>query len=240
MVSNKVNPAVSLHKNATIFSVRSATRNPCQALVTAYRNCKAMLVSICVAYCENSLQCSSSFKKGVALKESLNQRRKRDWEPSRIPVKRILNVLRKKKNRKKVQLFVRKTIPNSSFITCLSQNYKTWQLRYNSDNFYSKYACNMKVQKSITRQKHCRYMPNAQSRENYFHCCHNKSSLKGGMHSNTAVTPDSPWDCLSQRLAQIGLMDVYKTWTGSMDHLMDPVHGPPHGQVHGPGPMDHP
>ena len=49
-------------------------------------------------------------------------------------------------------------------------------------------------------------MPNAQSRENYFHCCHNKSSLKGGMHSNTAVTHDSPWNCLSQRLAQIGLI----------------------------------
>ena len=49
-------------------------------------------------------------------------------------------------------------------------------------------------------------MPNAQSRENYFHCCHNKSSLKGGMHSNTAVTYDSPWNCLSQRLAQIGLI----------------------------------
>ena len=88
-------------------------------------------------------------------------------------VKRILNVLRKKKNRKKVQLFVRQTIPNSSFITCLSQNYKTWQLRCNSDHFYSKYAFNMKVQKS-TRQKHCRYMPNVQSRESYFHCCHNK------------------------------------------------------------------
>ena len=56
VVSNKVKPAVSLHKNATIFSVRSATRNPCQALVTAYRKCKAMLVSICTVCCENSLQ----------------------------------------------------------------------------------------------------------------------------------------------------------------------------------------
>ena len=26
------------------------------------------------------------------------------------------------------------------------------------------------------------------------------------MHSNTAVTHDSPWNCLSQRLAQIGLI----------------------------------
>ena len=174
VVSNKVKPAVGLHKNATIFSVRSATRNLCQALVTAYRNCKAMRVSICTACFENSLQCSSSFKKGVGLKESLNRSRKRDREPSRIPVKRILNVFRKKKNRKKVHLFVRQTIPTSSlvhlFITCLSQNYKTWQLRYNSNNFYSKYAFNMRIQQSTTRQKHCRCMPNAQSIENHFHC----------------------------------------------------------------------
>jgi len=67
-----------------------------------------MLVSICTAYCENSSQCSSSFKKGVALKESLNRRRKRDREPSRIPVKRIPNVLRKKKIEKRYSCLLEK------------------------------------------------------------------------------------------------------------------------------------
>ena len=51
----------------------------------------------------------------------------------------------------------------------------------------------MKTQKCKMRQKHC----------SCIHRCNNKSSLKRGMHHNTA---DSLWNCLSQRLAQIGLM----------------------------------
>ena len=51
----------------------------------------------------------------------------------------------------------------------------------------------MKTQKCKMRQKHC----------SCIHRCNNKSSLKGGMHHNTA---DSLWNCLSQRLAQIGLI----------------------------------
>ena len=138
-----------------------------------------------------TLNVSYNFEKGeVFFKETLNRRRKRDREPSRIPLKRILKVLNKKKYRKKVQLFVRQSIPKSSFITNLSQNHKIWQLWYNRDTFYSKYAFNMKTHKCKMRQKHCS-------------CCNNKSSLKVGMHHNTA---DSLWNCLSQRLAQIGLI----------------------------------
>ena len=141
-----------------------------------------------------TLNVSYNFEKGeVFFKETLNRRRKRDREPSRIPLKRILKVLNKKKYRKKVQLFVRQSIPKSSFITNLSQNHKIWRLWYNRDTFYSKYAFNMKTQKCKMRQKHC----------SCIHRCNNKSSLKGGMHHNTA---DSLWNCLSQRLAQIGLI----------------------------------
>ena len=142
---------------------------------------------------EYRLESSINFEKGELLKETMNRRRKRDREPSRIPLKRILKVLNKTKYRKKVQLFVRQSIPKSSFITNLSQNHKIWQLWYNRDTFYSKYAFNMKTQKCKMRQKHC----------SRIHRCNNKSSLKGGMHHNTA---DSLWNCLSQRLAQIGLI----------------------------------
>ena len=152
-----------------------------------------MLVSICTACSEYSLESSINFEKGELLKETMNRRRKRDREPSRIPLKRILKVLNKKKYRKKVQLFVRQSIPKSSFITNLSQNHKIWQLWYNRDTFYSKYAFNMKTHKCKMRQKHC----------SCIHRCNTKSSLKGGMHHNTA---DSLWNCLSQRLAQIGLI----------------------------------
>ena len=51
----------------------------------------------------------------------------------------------------------------------------------------------MKTHKCKMRQKHC----------SCIHRCNNKSSLKGGRHHNTA---DSLWNCLSQRLAQIGLI----------------------------------
>ena len=189
LVSNKV------HQNGTILSVRSGTQNPFESLITGSKNCTTMLLSelICTTCSEYSLQSSINFEKGEVLKETLDRRRKRDREPSRIPLKRILKVLNKKKFRKKVQLFVRQSIPKSSFITNLSENHKIWRLWYNRDTFYSKYAFNMKTQKCNMRQKHC----------SCIHRCNNKSSLKGGMHHNTA---DSLWNCLSQRLAQIGLI----------------------------------
>ncbi|CAH3037345.1 unnamed protein product, partial [Pocillopora meandrina] len=143
LVSNKV------HQNGTILSVRSGTQNPSESLITGSKNCTAMLVSelICTTCSEYSLQSSINFEKGEVLKETLNRRRKRDGEPSRIPLKRILKVLNKKRYRKKVQLFVRQSIPKSSFITNLSQNHKIWRLWYNRDTFYGKYAFNMKTQK---------------------------------------------------------------------------------------------
>ena len=151
LVSNKV------HQNGTILSVRSGTQNPSESLITGSKNCTAMLLSelICTTCSEYSLQSSINFEKGEVLKETLDRRRKRDREPSRIPLKRILKVLNKKKFRKKVQLFVRQSIPKSSFITNLSENHKMWRLWYNRDTFYSKYAFNMKTQKCKMRQKHC-------------------------------------------------------------------------------------
>ena len=189
LVSNKV------HQNGTILSVRSGTQNPSESLITGSKNCTAMLLSelICTTCSEYSLQSSINFEKGEVLKETLGRRRKRDREPSRIPLKRILKVLNKKKFRKKVQLFVRQSIPKTSFITNLSENHKIWRLWYNRDTFYSKYAFNMNTQKCNMRQKHC----------SCIHRCNNKSSLKGGIHHNTA---DSLWNCLSHRLAQIGLI----------------------------------
>ena len=114
-MTNKVKLAV--YQNVTILSVRSGTQNPSESLITGYKNCTAG-----TACSEYSLESSINFEKGELLKETMNRRRKRDREPSRIPLKRILKVLNKKKYRKKVQLFVRQSIPKSSFITNLSQN----------------------------------------------------------------------------------------------------------------------
>ena len=96
LVTNKVKLAV--YQNVTILSVRSGTQNPSESLITGSKNCTAMLVSICTACSEYSLESSINFEKGELLKETMNRRRKRDREPSRIPLKRILKVLNKKKN----------------------------------------------------------------------------------------------------------------------------------------------
>ena len=65
-----------------------------------------MLVSICTAYCENSLQCSSSLKKGVALKllTTLKLESKEEKRDGAIPNSCKENSKRaqkEKKNRKK-------------------------------------------------------------------------------------------------------------------------------------------
>ncbi|CAH3173319.1 unnamed protein product [Porites lobata] len=88
---------LAVYQNVTILSVRSGTQNPFESLITGSKNCTAMLVSICTACSEYSLESSINFEKGELLKETMNRRRKRDREPSRIPLKRILKVLNKKK-----------------------------------------------------------------------------------------------------------------------------------------------
>ena len=90
-MTNKVKLAV--YQNVTILSVRSGgTQNPSESLITGYKNCTAG-----TACSEYSLESSINFEKGELLKETMNRRRKRDREPSRIPLKRILKVLNKKK-----------------------------------------------------------------------------------------------------------------------------------------------
>ena len=96
LVTYKVKLAV--YENVTILSVRSGTQNTSGSLITGSKNCTAMLVSICTACSEYSLESSINFEKGELLKDTMNRRRKRDREPSRIPLKRILKVLNKKKN----------------------------------------------------------------------------------------------------------------------------------------------
>lgn len=80
-------------------------------------------------------------------KKTVKRLRKRDREPSRIPVKRILNGLNKRKFRKRIQSFVRQHLPDSSFMSDLCKNYKTWNIWYITDHSYSKFVFYMKLQK---------------------------------------------------------------------------------------------
>ena len=70
LVTNKVKLAV--YQDVTILSVRSGTQNPFESLITESKNCTAMLVSICTACSEYSLESSMNFEKGELLKETMN------------------------------------------------------------------------------------------------------------------------------------------------------------------------
>ena len=50
----------------------------------------------------------------------------RDREPSRIPVKKVIQTMRKRKLRKKFKRILRKSIPTSSKLFHLITNYKLW------------------------------------------------------------------------------------------------------------------
>jgi len=51
-----------------------------------------------------------------------NQRRTRDTEPSRIPVRRVLKVLKRKSVRQKNQIILKNSVPYNSFIRFLCCN----------------------------------------------------------------------------------------------------------------------
>lgn len=66
-----------------------------------------------------------------------NQRRKRDREPSRIPV---LKVLKRKLVRKKNRIILKNSVPHNSFIRFLCCNYKYLCMWHGREHFFSKYV----------------------------------------------------------------------------------------------------
>ena len=132
-----------------------------------------------------TLNVSYNFEKGeVFLKETLNRRRKRDREPSRIPLKRILKVLNKKNIEKRYSFLSDKVFQRAhlSLIwvkTTKSGDYGTTEILFIANMPSTWRHRNVRWGKSIVAAYTA------------------KSSLKGGMHHNTA---DSLWNCLSQRL----------------------------------------
>ena len=154
---------------------------------------------------------SISYENVSTVKKVVNYRRKRDREPSRVPVKKILSGLKKRNCRGRIQSFMRQHVPRTSFITNLCQSYKRWHLYLSVDHFFSKYVFYMNIQKHKKRVKCC----SGQATKNLPHTCINLNvktssfpqscnikhlTLKGGMAPDTAVSYDTPLDCLTQRL----------------------------------------
>ena len=69
-------------------------------------------------------------------------RHSRNREPSRIPVKKVIQTMRKRKLRQKLKRILRKSTPASSKLFHLITNYKLWYIDYihrNLDSFYTAY-----------------------------------------------------------------------------------------------------
>lgn len=138
-------------------------------------------------------------------------KRKRDREPSRIPVHRVIKLLKRKKCRSSIQYLMKRNFPSSSLIRSFWSNYKKWFIWFNCEHFYFKYVYFINKQKGnelcICQQErssnkllrgsdfshHCNY--------HISHCL----NLKGGMPPRNDSC-NLPWACLNERLSRISLM----------------------------------
>ena len=61
----------------------------------------------------------------------------RDREPSRIPIKKVIQIMRKRKLRQKFKRIIRTTIPTSSKLFHSITNYKSWYINFIQKNLHS-------------------------------------------------------------------------------------------------------
>ena len=60
----------------------------------------------------------------------VQQKRHRDREPSRLPIKKIMSSMKKRKARRKLKRIFRKSTPKSSSLYKLATDYKLWYVTY--------------------------------------------------------------------------------------------------------------
>ena len=139
-------------------------------------------------------------------------KRKRDREPSRIPLHRVIRLLKKRKCRKSIRYIVKHNFPSSSFIRDFCSNYKNWLIWYNCEHFYFKYVYFMNKQKGKRGNNLCTCQKGSSSKmpqrsdfsHNSSHQISHSSKLKGGMLPAND-TCNLSWACLNERLSRISL-----------------------------------
>ena len=72
----------------------------------------------------------------------VQQKRHRDREPSRLPIKNIMSSMKKRKARRKLKRIFRKSTPKSSSLYKLATDYKLWYVTYvhRCDCFFTNFA----------------------------------------------------------------------------------------------------
>ena len=88
-------------------------------------------------------------------------RRRREREPSRIPVRKIMQLMKRRKLRQKVKRVFRKSTPESSRLNSIASHYKLWYVNYlrRSDCFFSKFFKCQKLEAKRQQQEkvNCKY-----------------------------------------------------------------------------------
>jgi len=158
---------------------------------------------------------STNAEESQAVKKAKSYR-KRDREPSRISVRRVTKLLRRKKYRSRLKKLLKHNFPSSSLIRNFCSNYKKWFILCNSEHFYSKYVFFINKQKEKKRYKYCTgkqkelSIDMLQTKSDFSHNSAfghilQSSNLKGGMlPANDRC--NLPWVSLNERLSLISLM----------------------------------
>lgn len=151
-------------------------------------------------------------KKTEPVKKTI--KRKRDREPSRIPLHKVTKLFTRRKCRGSIRYLVKHNFPSSSIMRDFCTNYKKWSLWYNCDHFYFKYVYFINNRKGKRANNLCSCQKECSSskmlhRSNFnhhsgYHTPHSLK-LKGGMLP-TSDDCNLSWVCLSERLSCISLM----------------------------------
>ena len=81
------------------------------------------------------------------------KQRSREREPYRVPVKKVLQIMKRRKLREKLKRYLRLFTPSSASLNSLAANFKLWYVNYiyRSNCFFSRYFRIRKVQNSVPR-----------------------------------------------------------------------------------------
>lgn len=128
-----------------------------------------------------------------------NYKSQREREPSRVCVKKLHKMFHSKCSRKRLRCAINANFPKSSFIRKIIMNYKYYQMKYVSDNFYSKYVfffINVRKKKKTSTI----HRKDLVSQSDYLTAIY---SLSAGMYSGTTDN-NFTWNILVNKLASIG------------------------------------
>ena len=128
-----------------------------------------------------------------------NYKSQRDREPSRVCVKKLHKMFHSKCSRKRLRSAINANFPKSSFIRKIIMNYKYYQMKYVSDNLYSKYVFFF-IDVRKEKKNSTIHRKDLVCQSDYLTAIY---SLSGGMYSGTTDNTFT-WNILVNKLASIG------------------------------------